>query len=195
MALRFGLVQKEDWNYPDNFTSRKGFPREVLNLIYNTADCQLSTTLGEGWGLPLTEAMAAKTINVAPNITSIPELFNSTNLDSIDNPDQFPSYKLRGIPVKAGSTSSEWTCHGAVDLERIRPLTNVDDAVKKLLWVYDHPQEVKAITNRAYNWVKRLTWERVAQKWDKLFQKIYQELEKERAHPKKTRLKKAPKLL
>ena len=99
--------------------------------------------------------------------------------------DELIKYPLRGIPVLAGSTSSEWICHGSPDLERVRPLGNVDDAVAKLLWVYDHPNEVKAIQNRAYQWISRLTWQKVAHQWDKLFQKAYTDLETERTHPKK----------
>ena len=76
--------------------------------------------------------------------------------------------------------------HGKLDLERTRPLTNVEDAVKKLTWVYDNPDEAKKIANRAYQWVSRLTWKSVAEKWDKIFQQTYAELQNERNNPEKT---------
>jgi len=185
-ALQFGLKQGQDWNYPSDFVASKGFPVDILNGVYNASDVHLTTTQGEGWGLPITEAMATKTINIAPNITSIPELFNTSKLSSIDNLDDVITAPIRGIPLKAGATASEWICHGATDLERIRPLTNVDDGIKKLLWVYDHPQEVKKITRRAFQWVKRLDWENIATKWDNLFIDAFHDLQKERSHPEKT---------
>lgn len=205
-ALQFGLRQGEDWNYPQEFIATKGFPSSILNGIYNAADVNLTATQGEGWGLPITEAMATKTINLAPAHTSIPELFNlksvvqsssskraqagprqmfgspSTRDDELERLIKKP---IRGIPINAGTTSSEWICHGSPDLERIRPLTNVDDGVQKLLWVYDHPSEVKAITRRAYTWLQHLDWDNVVRKWDKLFQQTYSDLQKERAHPDK----------
>lgn len=45
-----------------------------MNLIYNAADWLLSTSLGEGWGLPLTEAMGAGLPVAAPNHTACREL-------------------------------------------------------------------------------------------------------------------------
>jgi glycosyltransferase involved in cell wall biosynthesis len=187
-ALQFGLKQGKDWNYPQDFVATKGFPVNILNAIYNAADVNLTTTQGEGWGLPITEAMAAKTINLAPAHTAIPELFNLSPVETghgLSLPDILEYKSLRGLPIKAGSNSSEWVCHGAPDLERIRPLTNVDDAVQKLLWIYDHPTEVKQITNRAHKWISTLSWQKVATMWDTLFTQAFLDLEAERQTPQK----------
>lgn len=187
VALEMGLRQHIDWNCPEDFVASKGYTPAVINHIYNAADAVLSTTQGEGWGLPLTEAMATKTIVLAPNITSIPELFNTVTIDVIDNMDEISKKTIRGIPIQSGSTSSEWIMHGAHDLERVRPLTNVDDAVKKLFWVYDHPDEVKTITDRAYRWISSLSWDAIGAKWDDLFKNTFDQLEQERADEIKTR--------
>jgi len=58
---------------PQNFSPSTGFPLEILNLIYNASDCVMSTTVGEGWGLSWTEAMATKTPVVFPNNTCLGE--------------------------------------------------------------------------------------------------------------------------
>lgn len=183
VALQLKLKRGTDWNYPQDFIATKGFPTDVLNGIYNAADVHLSATQGEGWGLPLTEAMAAKTINLAPAHSSIPELFNF-DPKTIPELDQLANLPLRGIPVKCGSTTSEWINHGAADLERFRPLTNIDDAVAKLLWIYDHPQEIKKIQTRASQWIQTLPWKKIARRWDRLFQQAFADLEAERANPK-----------
>jgi glycosyltransferase involved in cell wall biosynthesis len=182
VAYQIGLKQNQDWAYPKDFIATKGFPTHILNALYNAADAHISATQGEGWGLPITEAMATKTINLAPQHTAIPELFNTQDLDDISI-NTLLKHNIRGIPAAAGTTTSEWICHGSPDLERIRPLVNVDDAVQKLLWIHDHPQEVAAIEDRAYEWMRKLSWKNVVKQWDKLFQEAFNQLEKERQNP------------
>jgi glycosyltransferase involved in cell wall biosynthesis len=48
-----GLSTSTDVIFPKNFGPNQGYPRHVVNLIYNASDCLLSTTLGEGFGLCL----------------------------------------------------------------------------------------------------------------------------------------------
>ncbi len=183
-ARQFNLELGRDWIFPGNFSENVGYPIEALNLIYNSLDAHLLTSHGEGFGLPIIESMATKTVNIAPNITSIPEIFN-TEGNNIENVEELSTNEqIRGIPIKAFSTSSEWTTYGPTDYERVRPLVNVDDAVRKLIWVYDHPEETKKITERAYNWIKQYSWEIIANQWDELFQKVYSDLEEERRQAK-----------
>ena len=49
-----------------------------LNLLYNAADVNLSTTLGEGVGLSLIEAAAVGTTSIAPKQSAIPEMLGDT---------------------------------------------------------------------------------------------------------------------
>lgn len=183
-ARNFNLELGKDWLFPGKFEESVGYPIKSLNKIYNIMDVHISTTTGEGWGLPITEAMATKTLNICPNITSIPELLNTVGNDVEDLAD-LETLEIRGIPVKAGSTTSEWTTHGPADYERVRPLTNVDDMARKLLWAYDNRDKTQKIVDRAYDWVQNLSWESIADKWDELFQKVYNDLEKEREDAKK----------
>jgi hypothetical protein len=50
------------------------FSESTLNEIYNASDCVMTTSLGEGWGLSITEAMNAGTIVLAPKHTSFTEM-------------------------------------------------------------------------------------------------------------------------
>ncbi len=171
MSRHFDLDQNR-WGFPSEFNESQGFPMEFINKLYNTANVCLSTTLGEGWGLMATEAMATKVPMVGPNITSFTEIFNT--------PNGFDPKTCRGIPLAAGSNASEWICLGQTDNERVRPLTNVDDAVSKLYWVYRNPDKVKEITDRAYKWATELTWKNECKKWIDLFDKAYNDLKVER---------------
>jgi glycosyltransferase involved in cell wall biosynthesis len=184
-ANQLGLEFGKDWGVPQKFQSGVGYPVEVMNLLYNAADAVISTTLGEGWGFYNTEEFATKTIVVAPDNTVHPELFNYKRGDDISDMNTLFDKGVRGVPVKARSNLSEWATYGPDDLERMRPLTNVEDAVKKLIWVYDNPDKVAEIEQRAYDWVQTLTWESIGQQWDELFTRVYSDLQKEREGLKK----------
>src|SRR3990167_1431895 len=192
-ARQFKLELAKDWIFPGNFSENIGYPVDALNLIYNVMDVNLNSGLGEGFGLPILEAMATKTLNMAPNHTSIPELFNTEDKEFDDPADLAKDDTIRGVPIKNFSTSSEWVTHGPQDLERIRPLVNVDDAVKKLIWIYDNQEEASKITERAYDWVQDYTWQKISSQWDELFQKVYNNLEEERKQVKQKREEEAKK--
>lgn len=180
MARNFNLVNGKDYTVPKDFNAGVGYPVEVINKIYNAADLCMTTTLGEGWGFITTEAMATKTPIVAPYITSIIDIFGGDAGDyDIARMEKDPT--LRGIPVHAGSTTSEWICMGLEDNERIRPLTNIDDMVEKMLWVYNNADKVKGIVDRAYVWVKEQNWENIVEKWDAVLMQAYKDLTDERA--------------
>lgn len=181
MARNFDLIPGEDYSTPEDFHPGVGFPVEMINQIYNAADLCITTTLGEGWGFITSEAMATKTPIVAPNITSILDIFNSYNFKGTLTELEDENSQLRGIPAKAGSTSSEWVCLGVEDNERIRPLTNIDDMVEKMIWAYKNPEAVKRITDRAYKWAKDCDWKIIVAQWVELFEGVYENLEKERS--------------
>jgi glycosyltransferase involved in cell wall biosynthesis len=44
----YGLSTSEDVIFPENFGPNQGYPRNIVNMIYNISDCVVSTTLGEG---------------------------------------------------------------------------------------------------------------------------------------------------
>lgn len=51
---------------------------EQLNQIYNAANVNITSTLGEGCGLSLLESAAAGTPSIAPKNSAIPEMLNNT---------------------------------------------------------------------------------------------------------------------
>ena len=183
MARHYGLEPGKEYSVPVDFSSGMGYTLDIVNKIYNAADACVTTTLGEGWGFISTEAFAAKTPLVAPNITSFIDILGAdVPMDTLNEWLENGGWdKTRGIPVLAGSNKTEWICLGLHDNERLRPLTNVDDMVKKLLWVRNNPEKVKEITQRAFEWVQELSWDKVTLKWDALFQEAYSSLLEERA--------------
>jgi len=152
MSRNLGL-DPESWGRPSNFDESKGIPVDILNELYNCADAYITTTLGEGWGLGITEAMATKTPVYAPNITSIPEILGNGS---------------RGSLFEAGDGNNVINM-GMSDNDIIRPVTNIYNAVDVLYYGYTHKQEIEKKTQQAYKWATELTWELENKKWIKLF--------------------------
>lgn len=182
IARQYGLKPGEDYSLPHDFDAGIGYGVEIVNKIYNAADVCVTTTLGEGWGFITSEAFATKTPVVAPNITSITDIFGChEKMEDLNNWLNNGGWdQVRGIPVLAGSTSSEFICLGLTDNERVRPLTNVSDLVDKLMFVYENPTKVKKIVDRAFEWVQDYSWEKIVDRWVVIFDRAFTELDKQR---------------
>ncbi len=153
IAKRIGLT--DNWIYPNPEAFQKGvkFPTSYINGLYNLADVNISTTLGEGFGLSMVEAMATKTLNIFPDNTAITEILK-------DN---------RGLLVKSGNIPNNLIANGPLDNDIVRPITDVVDMVNKLLWAYKNKKEVKKIEDDAYEWAnENLNWDKIAKKFNKL---------------------------
>jgi glycosyltransferase involved in cell wall biosynthesis len=70
------LIEGNDYMIADQtmFTQSGGADVATLNAIYNASDCFLTTTLGGGWELTVTEAMACRCPVIAPYHTSLVEI-------------------------------------------------------------------------------------------------------------------------
>lgn len=157
----YGLSISEDVIFPENFGPNQGYPRNIVNMIYNASDCVLSTTLGEGWGLSWVEAMATKTPVIMPGNTAMVE--NIT--------------EKRGWLTKSGADASHFTVVPH-DNEIVRPLVDVDDMVKVMLEVYNNQEEAKKRAENAYNWtLTQMEWNAsIVPQWEKVFEEAYEEL-------------------
>lgn len=155
VAREFGLIPDQDYITPKDFNEHDGLPPEIVNLIYNASDVVVTTTLGEGWGLSMTEAMAAKIPVIAPNHTSLTEILGGD----------------RGYLVQAGRTTSEWVML-QLDNERARPLVNIPDFVENLMRVRNNREEAAQRAENAFQFVTtNWSWSVVGQMWREVFRK------------------------
>lgn len=161
----FGFSIKNDVIFPENFGPNQGYPREVVNMIYNASDLVVSTTIGEGWGLSWVEAMATKTPVLMPDNTAMSE--NITN--------------ERGYLCNSGSNSSLYTVLPH-DNEVIRPLVDVNDMATKMVHIYENYPEALIKAETAFKWVtNELDWQgKIGRMWVDLFDDVYAELIEER---------------
>jgi len=153
----FELDITKDVILPQNFTASTGFPLEILNLVYNASDCVISTTVGEGWGLSWTEAMATKTPIVFPQNTCLGEYITDET----------------GYPYPSGGDADHITVLPH-DNEVPRPTAHVDKMVKQMVALYDDREEAAKRAQAAYDMVhSTLVWdEHINPQWVKLFDHI-----------------------
>ncbi len=135
-----------------------GIPVDKMAQIYAGADILTSTTLGEGWGLSTTEAMACKTPVVMPNNSALTEIIGANN--------------ERGYLVKSGGTPNHMQLFRN-DLEIFRPLTDIEDLIATWKHVYDNREEAKLKAEEAFKWVQNISWDIIAKQWDELFKTAY----------------------
>lgn len=162
MAKQIQLVEGDEFGFPDPklFSVSQGFPVNVVNDLYNASDAMVTTTLGEGWGLSLSESMAVKIPVIAPDHTSIPEIVGKTK----------PGIAERGLIVKTDNCFVQRD-----DNSRVRPLTDVDDLVEKMNLAVENRGKMGGMVERAYEWVRELSWngERIGGAWKALFESVY----------------------
>jgi glycosyltransferase involved in cell wall biosynthesis len=153
----FGLDISKDVILPQNFTSSVGFSLEILNLIYNASDAIISTTVGEGWGLSWTEAMATKTPVVFPQNTCLPQYITEET----------------GWPYPSGGDMDHITVLPN-DNEVPRPTAHIDKMVECLIDLHDNPEEGKRRALAAYKMLhSSLIWDtHINPQWLSLFDSI-----------------------
>ncbi len=144
----YGLIPKE---LEENLASI-----ETLNKIYNASDIYVTTTLGEGWGLTITEAMATRLPVIAPNSTSIAEIIGNDERGYLLN---------TMIPFCAQNDSiiREQTDYWEVAETIIQVATDLQKQDVKL----------KSRVDNAFNWVNSLSWKEVSKRWIDYFRDIY----------------------
>lgn len=140
-----------DWTCPapGTFSASQGYPIQILNGIYNSADLVISSTLGEGWGLSCTEAMACKVPILFPKNTSLVEIIGEN--------------EERGYFCKSGEDTDHTICLGAMDNNLVRPVINVNDMADKMFYIYNHKDEARQKAEEAFKWVS--TWDDIAPRW------------------------------
>jgi len=128
---------------------RSGIPTSVMARLYASVDCFVSSTRGEGWGMPITEAMASALPVIATNWSGPTEYLTTKN-----------SYPLKFsglVPVP----SKEMFLGSMADSVWAEP--DFDELRSLLRHVFDNRDEAKGVGERAREDMKKLwTWKKAA---------------------------------
>lgn len=148
-----GLKQGVDYMYTPPGLLEESPESGFLNCIYNASDFYITTTTGEGWGLGITEAMAAKLPVIAPNHTSITEL----------------SAEGARMWLTDKSLHRPYVTHYD---NMVREAVDIDDFAEKMNKAFAHPLLTAIKVRAAYEFAEKNTWAEVCKKWVAIFENL-----------------------
>lgn len=133
------------------------FSNEELREFYGIADVYLTTTLGEGFGIPILEAQACGLPVVGPNNSTIPELVGNHGW-IYDTCDDFPF-----VPV--------W-----IPTNQIYPSPSMSSLVETLEKAYNDPDQITKYGQESREFALQYDWRNIMPMWEELLQKTEHEL-------------------
>lgn len=154
-------------------TFYKGFDYKKMNNIYNLMDVFLLTTSGEGFGIPIIEAMACEIPCLITNYTTTKELvinnkaglgINLVGTTEKENPEVHTNEIIDG------------TLTGGWNVER--GICSIKDGAKKLEWMYNNKNKIKKMGKNGrkavlkyYNWndVCKYKWIKIIEQMGRLY--------------------------
>ena len=151
-ASQMGLKLDEHWAHIP------AVPEEHLRGLYGSADLYLTTSLGEGWGLGVTEALACGTPVVIPDHTSLAEI--GVKITGDESGKGAPAIAF--MDLEAGYVSGYDT--------RLRQRVDLDMAVGQIknLWQVSQRENIRGeLSPEIREW---LSWDRVAKEFLKLME-------------------------
>jgi len=148
--LIHALKLKDNILYTEENRWTTGIDSKFLNRLYNLIDLYVTPHGGEGFGLPICEAMACGKPFVATNCTSMPE---------------FADGDKRGLLAKVATNKRERGVY--------RPWVDMDDFVEKVLYLLENDDVRKKMGKRGTYWVRRnCSHKKVIPKWEDVFKKL-----------------------
>jgi glycosyltransferase involved in cell wall biosynthesis len=126
--------------------------QEMIRHLYNIADL-LYLPSQEGWGLPVTEAMACGTLTMVGEHAALSEVGGDGRSIKVDIPQNANN---RIYPIASKSMR--------------RTVVDINDAVEKLEMAYNMPEQEEAeITQKAFSFIKKHSFDRKAEEFDQIF--------------------------
>jgi glycosyltransferase involved in cell wall biosynthesis len=72
-------INKQKSRFPQISILFKNIPQEEMPLVYNMCDCFILPSKGEGFGLPIIEAMGSEMLCISPDHTAMKDYINEDN--------------------------------------------------------------------------------------------------------------------
>jgi len=165
MIKKYGLENRVIFS---GMQAHKGFDYKEMINIYNLMDCFLLTTSGEGFGIPIIEAMACEIPVLATNYTSTPELVIENKaglgikLSGVEEINMFETdSKEYDLNALNGTMTGSW--------EVERGFCSIKDCADKLVYLSKNPKECKEMGQNGRKAVlEKYDWNIVFKQWEKL---------------------------
>ncbi len=151
-----GLVEGVDYKIaPEEFwTDKWGTDIATLNKIYNASDIFITTTLGEGWGLSVTEAMSVRLPVICPLNTSLIEITDAGRRAYILT-NTYPVCNATDSNIR---TQVDMYEGGEVMIEAARNMFDGTD---------------QEMLDRAQYYARSLKWNEIAKQFVRIFKSIF----------------------
>lgn len=152
LSNRYGINNKLLVTDQNNLTPAGGVSLDILCKIYNCADVQVMTSMGEGFGLSPFESAACGVPQIVPDSSATKELWEGSA----------PLIKIDHYDVLTGGINTE----GAV--------IDIDNLVNILDNLYNNRDKLETYARLAYDLSQeeRFTWEYVANEFDRIIQDV-----------------------
>jgi len=129
------------------------FAEPIMPRMYRTADALVLPTRGEGWGLPVIEAMACGTCPIVPNTTSLADYVTPDNAFIVKD---LGMEEVGKDPFFDYVPGARWN---TPDIEHLKYL---------MRYAFEHPDETKAKGETAAKDIReKWTWKHAAEKAQK----------------------------
>lgn len=139
-------------NYPEIKLDFKLYSNDLLPRLYKSADCFVLASLGEGWGLNCTEAMAMGLPTIATRNTSLVDFMNDKNSFLIDVEEYRPE------------PGCDWICGNYIGESFAIP--SIEHLQKLMRQVYENKKLAKRRGNQARkDMVSKYQWKYSADRW------------------------------
>ncbi len=137
-------------------------PAQYLNDLYNISDIYVSASRGEGFGIPIVEAMATQKPAVLPD--------NSAHIEHIKDDD---GRETKGWLAKCDNESEVLWTESLQDYPIIDPLDFAMKLYKAYVdWKENNAKEIKEKGKNALEYAKSLDKEKILPKWKELVEKL-----------------------
>ena len=133
-----------------------GWSNEAINVLYNTADINVSASSSEGFCLPVLEGFATGVPMIAPNCSSFIELIG----DGEKDPE-----KSRGLLANIG----EWQM---IENGSERALVNELHLSIMMKKMYQSEDLRKTFSKNSIKFAQNYTWDKICLIWDSLLKEI-----------------------
>lgn len=145
----------------DLVSPASGVPEKALNLIYNTFNVNCLISLGDGFGLPVAESMAAGTPQLVSGHSCLKELV-----------DGHGGLTVNTIATFMNPQINTWGM-----------ISDYRDLAEKLQIMYNSEELRKRFSEEAYNFITQpqFSWDYAAEQFDTIFKKVLHILDRARA--------------
>lgn len=145
-AQRLGLKFNVDYFLPIEDKYKNGeYSISDMNEIYNCMDCFITTSMAEGWGLTLCEALCCELPVIYGNHTSLKEIMNGLG--------NGVNLLYEHIQINDG--------------EGLRYKMDISEIVSFMKECYDKKEKIKY-----FEQAKQYDWEKISLSWQSIFNKL-----------------------